>query len=121
MRVQLAAPTPPPLIHGVKHVLVRRQKVLQVLHRQAVARHGDVSGMVVRQGLTLAGIGVAVGLVAAFGLTRLMSSLLYGVEAVDAPTFGAVALVLTAGSAVASWLPAHRAAGVDPAVTLREE
>jgi ABC-type antimicrobial peptide transport system permease subunit len=85
------------------------------------AERGDVSGMIVRQGLQLAGVGVLLGLGVAFGVTRLMSSLLYGVEAVDPPTFAAVALVLTAVAALASWLPANRAARVHPAVTLREE
>jgi ABC-type lipoprotein release transport system permease subunit len=64
---------------------------------------------------------VAVGLLAAFGLTRLMTSLLYGVDAVDLPTFGVVALTLGGVALLASWLPAHRAATLDPADTLRQE
>ena len=63
----------------------------------------------------------AIGLIAAGVLSRLMASLLYGVNPIDLPTFGGVALALTAVAMFASWLPAHRAASVDPAVTLREE
>ena len=68
-----------------------------------------------------AGAAVGVGLLAALGLTRLMSSLLFGVQAVDPPTYGAVSLALALVAVVASWLPARRAAAVDPAVTLRQE
>ncbi len=81
----------------------------------------DVSRMVLRQGMILAGIGVVVGLVAAAGLTRLMSSLLYGVEATDPVTFGVVAALLTAVAVVASYLPALRASRTDPLEALRFE
>ena len=78
-----------------------------------------VRRMVLKQGMILAGIGVAVGLVAAVGLTRLMSSFLYGVEATDPVTFGAVAALLTAVALVASYLPALRASRTDPLAALR--
>lgn len=108
-------------IYGVISYAVS-QRTREIGVRMALgAERGDVSGMIVRQGLQLAVLGVGIGLVAAFGLTRLMSSLLYGVEAVDPPTFAAVALVLATVAGLASWLPAHRAARVHPAVTLREE
>jgi predicted permease len=108
-------------IYGVVSYAVS-QRTREIGVRMALgAKRGDVSGMVVRQGMTLAGIGVGVGLLAAVGLTRLMASLLYGVDPIDLPTFGGVALALTAVAMLASWLPAHRAATVDPAVTLREE
>lgn len=108
-------------IYGVISYAVS-QRTREIGVRMALgAERRDVSGMVVRQGMRLAGLGVVIGLAAAFGLTRLMSSLLYGVEAVDPPTFGGVALILTAVAALASWLPADRAARVHPAVTLREE
>ena len=81
----------------------------------------DVRRMVLRQGVILAGIGVVIGLVAAVGLTRFMSSLLYGVEATDPVTFAAVAALLTAVALVASYLPAVRASRTDPLVALRCE
>ena len=74
-----------------------------------------------RQGMIRAGIGVAVGLVAAVGLTRLMSSFLYGVETTDPVTFGVVAAMLTAVALVASYLPALRASRTDPLEALRFE
>ncbi len=81
----------------------------------------DVSWMVLRQGMILTSIGVVVGLVAAVGLTRLMSSLLYGVEATDPVTFGVVVAVLVAVALVASYLPALRASRTDPLEALRFE
>ncbi len=71
--------------------------------------------------MILAGIGVVVGLVAAVGLTRVMSSWLYGVEATDPVTFGVVVAVLVAVALVASYLPALRASRTDPLETLRFE
>ena len=85
------------------------------------AEEADVSRMVLRQAGTLAGLGVAVGLTAAAGLTRLMASLLFGVSPLDPVTFGAVAVALSAVALLASWLPARRAARVDPVVALRFE
>lgn len=85
------------------------------------AAGGEVAGMVLRQGMLLAGVGILTGLIAAAGATRLMSSLLYGVAPVDVPTFAAVPFILLAVAAFASWLPARRAAAVNPSVTLREE
>jgi predicted permease len=85
------------------------------------ARREDVSVMVLRHGITLAGIGVGLGLVSALGITRLMGSLLYGVNPVDLPTFSIVAATVTGVAALASWLPAYRAAAVDPAATLRQD
>jgi ABC-type antimicrobial peptide transport system permease subunit len=74
-----------------------------------------------RRGTILASAGVIVGLVAAVGVTRLMSSLLYGVQPTDATTFAAVATVLLSVAFVASYLPASRAARTDPLVALRFE
>jgi predicted permease len=79
----------------------------------------NVLTLVLRQGLTLAAMGVVVGAVAAFGATRVMSSLLYGVEAHDPLTFAAAALALAAICASASWFPARRAASMDPVRALR--
>ena len=77
--------------------------------------------MVVRQGLTVAAIGVGIGLTGAFGLTRLMRRLLFGTEATDPLTFAAIALLLAAIALVASFVPALRAARIDPMVSLRSE
>jgi predicted permease len=85
------------------------------------ARTSDVQGRVVRQGVVLAGTGVAIGLVAAAGVTRLMTSLLYEVQAVDPLTYAAVAAGLIAVAALASYLPARRASTVDPAESLAAE
>ena len=80
-----------------------------------------VLGLVLREGLTLALVGVGVGLLAAFGLTRLISSLLFGVAALDASTFAAVAATLIGVALVATSIPARRAAGVDPLIAMRAE
>lgn len=85
------------------------------------ARPGNIIRLVVRQGMELAVIGIAVGLAGAAGLTRVMASLLYGVTTTDAVTFGAVSALLAAVAFAASVIPAWRATRVDPMVALREE
>jgi putative ABC transport system permease protein len=85
------------------------------------AQMGDVLRLVLKQGLRLTCLGIALGWLAALGLTRLLSALLYGVSATDALTFGSVALLLTAIALLACYLPARRAAQLDPLIALRYE
>ena len=90
--------------------------------RMALGAHSQqLTGMFVRHALLLTGIGVACGLAAAPALTRLMSSLLFGVRSVDPVTYVAVSLGLVATAALAAYLPARRAAGVNPVESLRAE
>jgi predicted permease len=85
------------------------------------ARPSHVSWMVSRQGLALGGIGVVAGLVAAVGVTRVLRGLLYDVSPADPVTLTAAAAALLVVSLAASWVPARRAATVDPAESLRSE
>jgi predicted permease len=85
------------------------------------AQNSEVLNMIARQGLGLTLVGLAVGLGAALGLTRFLSSLLYGVKPTDPVTFIAVSLILTAVALLASYVPARRATKVDPMVALRYE
>jgi len=85
------------------------------------ASQTDILALMVGQGLRMTLVGVGIGLALALGLGRLLSTLLYGIQAHDPLTFVAVAALLVGVALVASWLPARRAARVDPAVTLRAE
>lgn len=108
-------------IYGVISYVVS-QRTREIGVRLAMgATAGAVRGMVVRQGLGLAAAGTVVGLVAAGAMSRLMASLLFGVGAMDPLTYGAVALTLVTVATLASWIPARRAAGVDPSRALRED
>ncbi|HEX4955257.1 MAG TPA: ABC transporter permease [Thermoanaerobaculia bacterium] len=96
------------------------QRTREIGVRMALgARREDVRTLVLRHGLTLAGIGVVVGLAAAAGLTRVLATLLYGVTPLDPLTFTVVTGAVVLVALVASWAPARRAAGIDPMVTLR--
>lgn len=85
------------------------------------ARPANIVKLVVRQGMELAGVGILAGLAGAFALTRVMTSLLFGVSTMDAVTFGSVPLLLAAVAIAATAIPAWRATRVDPMVALREE
>jgi putative ABC transport system permease protein len=96
------------------------QRTREIGIRMAMgADRGDVLRMVLRQSLVIALIGVAVGLACAVGLTRFLAGQLFGVSATDPVIFLAVAALLTAVAAVASWVPARRATGVDPLMAMR--
>jgi putative ABC transport system permease protein len=85
------------------------------------AQRRDVMGLVIREGGQLALAGVGIGVVAALALTRLMSSLLFGVDVTDPVTFGSVGVLLIAIAFLACYIPAQRAMRVDPMVALRYE
>lgn len=106
-------------IYGVIGYYVA-QRVREVGIRMALgADKGHVYRAIVGRGLALSGIGLVAGLVGALGMTRFMSSLLYGIDATDPFTFAVVPLCLGAAAVLASYLPARRAARIDPVTALR--
>jgi predicted permease len=108
-------------IYGVLAYLVR-QRARELSVRMALgAQRADVVRLVVARSMTIVGVGALAGLAAAVALTRVMSSLLFGVSATDPTTFVAVTGVLVLVALAASYLPARRAASLDPMQLLREE
>jgi putative ABC transport system permease protein len=85
------------------------------------AQRGDVLRLVLGQGMRLVAIGVVAGILAIFVMSRLLSSLLYGIAATDVRTITFVTLILSAFAIVACWWPARRASNVDPITALRTE
>jgi predicted permease len=108
-------------IYGViAYVVAQRSREIGI--RMALgAQRRAVRKMFLRQGLGLTGVGLGIGLVAALALTRLMSSLLFGIKSTDVVTYAAAVGVILAAAALASYLPARRASAIDPMQTLKAE
>ena len=108
-------------IYGVI-AYIAAQRTREIGIRMALgAESGDVSRLFLRHGLTLTAIGLAIGVAASIGLTRFMSTLLFGVSATDPMTYAAVSTILGGVALLATWLPARRAAKVDPMAALRAD
>jgi ABC-type antimicrobial peptide transport system permease subunit len=108
-------------LYGVLSTTVR-QRTAEIGVRMAFgAPNRSIFGLMIGEGLKLSTAGVALGLVAAYLVTRVMSSMLVGVKPTDPLTFAAIVALFFAIASVASWVPARRAAGLDPTAALREE
>jgi predicted permease len=106
-------------IYGILAFLVQQRRSEIGVRIALGARPIDVAGAFVRRGLLLTAIGIAIGLAGAWLLTRFLTAVLYGVGPTDPMTFAGVAVLLFVAAGLASWLPARRAARIDPVATLR--
>jgi putative ABC transport system permease protein len=108
-------------IYGVMSYSVAQQTREIGIRMALGAQRSDVLKMTVKQGLRLVGLGLVIGLFAAFILTRVMATLLFGISATDPLTFISISLVLLAVAVLASYIPALRATKVDPMIALRAQ
>jgi len=108
-------------IYGVISYLVGRRRAEMGVRLALGAKPSEVRRMVAREGVQAAGVGMAVGMAIALGLTRLMGALLFEVESTDPLTYAAVGIGLLGVALLASWVPARRASSTDPARALRSE
>jgi predicted permease len=108
-------------LYGVLSTIVRQRTAEIGMRLVFGAQRSSILNLIVGEGLRLSAAGIIVGIVAAVAVTRLMSSMLVGVGATDPVTFVAIIVVFVGVAAAASWLPARRAAKLDPMVALREE
>lgn len=108
-------------IYGLMHYFVV-QRTNEIGVRMALgARYANVLGLVLRQGMLLASVGILVGILGALALTRLLSGLLFGVTPTDPVTFAMTPAILLGVAVLACWIPARRAAGIDPVLALRQD
>ncbi|HEX9581524.1 MAG TPA: ABC transporter permease [Gemmatimonadales bacterium] len=108
-------------LYGVLATAVRQRTAEIGIRMTFGASRSSIVQLILGEGLRLSGVGIGIGLVAAFVLTRVMRSLLVGVAPTDPLTFAAISLTFLSVASLACWVPAQRAAGLDPNVVLREE
>jgi ABC-type antimicrobial peptide transport system permease subunit len=108
-------------IYGVIAYSVSRRRHEIGVRTALGAQAGDIFRLVLGRGMLLVGAGLAIGLAASYGLSRVITSLLYNVSATDTTTFGAVALFFAGVSSLACYIPARQATRVDPITALRSE
>lgn len=108
-------------LYGVVSSAVRQRTAEIGLRIALGAEPAGILRLIIRQGLRLSAAGIAIGFVTAVGLTRVMESMLVGITATDPGTFSIMILFFFLVAAIACWIPARRAAALDPTVALREE
>ncbi|MGA3205454.1 MAG: FtsX-like permease family protein, partial [Bryobacteraceae bacterium] len=108
-------------LYGVLSTVVR-QRTAEIGVRMALgAAPSNIFGLVAGHGFRLSAMAIGIGILSAVALTRVMTSMLVGIKASDPLTFLVIAILFFAIAAIASWIPARRAARLDPTVALREE
>ena len=108
-------------LYGVLATIVRQRTAEIGMRMVFGAPRGSILNLIVGEGIKLSAAGIVIGLVAAAIVTRVMTSMLVSVSPTDPPTFAAIVLLFVVIAIVASWIPAHRAARLDPMVALRED